>query len=61
MINLRRIRKERRVSQNDLAQSIGVTQGTVSNWETGHMMPTLENLIAIAKFFGCKVDDLIDK
>lgn len=61
MINLRRIRKERRVSQNDLAQSIGVTQGTVSNWETGNVMPTLENLIAIAKFFGCKVDDLIDK
>ena len=40
---------------------IGVTQGAVSQWETGEAKPTLENLIAIAKFFGCKVDDLIDK
>lgn len=61
MTSLKMIRKQRLVSQVELAQGIGVTQGAVSQWESGAAKPTLENLIAIAKFFGCKVDDLIDK
>ena len=61
MTALKKIRKLHQVSQVELAQGIGVTQGAVSHWELGAAKPTLENLIAIAKFFGCKVDDLIDK
>ena len=61
MTALKKIRKLHQVSQVELAQGIGVTQGAVSQWELGGAKPTLENLIAIAKFFGCKVDDLIDK
>ena len=61
MTALKKIRKLHQVSQVELAQGIGVTQGAVSQWESGAAKPTLENLIAIAKFFGCKVDDLIDK
>lgn len=61
MTALKKIRKLHHISQIELAQEIGVTQGAVSQWESGAAKPTLENLIAIAKFFGCKVDDLIDK
>lgn len=61
MTTLKKIRKLHHISQIELAQEIGVTQGAVSQWESGVAKPTLENLIAIAKFFGCKVDDLIDK
>lgn len=61
MTALKKIRKLHQVSQVELAQGIGVTQSAVSQWELGAAKPTLENLIAIAKFFGCKVDDLIDK
>ena len=61
MTTLKKIRKLHHISQIELAQEIGVTQGAVSQWELGVAKPTLENLIAIAKFFGCKVDDLIDK
>ena len=61
MINLKQMRKSRRVSQCELAQGIGVTQGAVSRWETGEAKPSLENMIAIARYFNCKVDDLIDK
>ena len=61
MTSLKMIRKQHLVSQVELAQGIGVTQGAVSQWESGTAKPTLENLIAIAKFFNCKVDDLIDK
>lgn len=61
MTALKKIRKLHQVSQVELAQGIGVTQSAVCQWELGAAKPTLENLIAIAKFFGCKVDDLIDK
>ena len=61
MTALKKLRKLHQVSQVELAHGIGVTQGAVSQWELGAAKPTLENLIAIAKFFGCKVDDLIDK
>lgn len=61
MTTLKKIRKLHHISQIELAQEIGVTQGAVSQWESGSAKPTLENLVAIARFFGCKVDDLIDK
>lgn len=61
MTTIKKLRKLHHISQIELAQNIGVTQGAVSQWETGEAKPTLENLVAIAKFFGCKVDDLIDK
>lgn len=61
MTTLKKIRKLHHISQIELAQEIGVTQGAVSQWESGSAKPTLENLVAIARYFGCKVDDLIDK
>lgn len=61
MTTLKAIRKQHHISQIELAQGIGVTQGAVSQWESGIAKPTLENLIAIARFFGCKLDDLIEK
>lgn len=61
MTKLKQMRKSRRVSQCELAQGIGVAQGAVSRWETGKAKPSLENMIAIARYFNCKVDDLIDK
>lgn len=61
MTTLKKIRKLHHISQIELAQEIGVTQGAVSQWESGSAKPTLENLVAIARFFGCKVDDLIEK
>lgn len=60
MTKLRQLRKLRKISQCELAQGIGVTQGAVSQWETGEAKPSLENMIAIARYFNCKVDDLID-
>lgn len=59
MTELKRLRKMNGISQCQLADAIGVTQGAVSQWERGEVRPTLENLIAIAKALHCKVDDLI--
>ena len=59
MTNLQRIRKEKGLSQKELADALGVTQGTVSAWESGRWDPTVENLRAVAKVLGVTVDELI--
>ena len=61
MTKLKQMRKQRDISQEQLAQGIGVTQGAVSQWEAGVFNPSIENLIAIAKFLDCPIDDLIDR
>ena len=59
MTNLQRMRKEKGMSQKELADALGVTQGTVSAWESGRWDPTVENLRAVAKVLGVTVDELI--
>ena len=59
MTNLRKIRKAKGMRQKKLADALGVTQGTVSAWESGRWDPTVENLRAVAKVLGVTVDELI--
>lgn len=59
MTAIKDARKQRGLTQTELAQLINVTQGAISQWENGNSRPTLDNLVAIARALGCKVDDLI--
>jgi transcriptional regulator with XRE-family HTH domain len=52
-------RKARGVSQDVLANIIGVTKMTISRLERGINEPTLTQLRQIANFFGCAVADLL--
>lgn len=61
MTAIRRYRKLLGLTQEELAVKLGMTQAAISRFETGDRKPDVDDLIAIAKFFGCKVDDLIDK
>ena len=61
MTAIRRYRKMLGLTQEELAVKLGMTQAAISRFETGDRKPDVDDLIAIAKFFGCKVDDLIDK
>ena len=61
MTEIRRLREERGISQQELAQPLGVTQGAVSHWENGVRKPDIDDIVKIAQLFNCKVDDLIDK
>ncbi|WEV61289.1 helix-turn-helix transcriptional regulator [Streptococcaceae bacterium ESL0729] len=49
--NLARLRKERDVKQEELANAIGVSKNSISNIEKGKAYPTFNNLDKIAKFF----------
>ncbi len=54
------LRKERGISQDVLAQVLGVTFQAVSKWETGAAMPDVTLIPAIASFFGVSTDELFD-
>lgn len=58
---LRSLRVEHKMSQAALANVIGVTQQSISEWEQGNMEPTLSNLWALSDVFGISIDVLVGK
>lgn len=60
MTAIRRYRKARGLTQAEFAEALGMSQASISRFETGERKPDVDDLIAIARYFGCKVDDLID-
>ncbi|TQI66756.1 XRE family transcriptional regulator [Clostridium sp. KNHs216] len=61
MEQLKTLRKQKKISQKKLAEDLHVTQATVSRWETGDMLPTIDILNEIADYFGVSVDYLLGK
>ncbi|MCR4755816.1 MAG: helix-turn-helix transcriptional regulator [Lachnospiraceae bacterium] len=58
--NLIQLRKIYNMSQEELADKLGVTRQTVSKYETGESLPDIEKCAAIAAVFGVTIDDLIN-
>lgn len=56
---IRNKRREKNVTQDELAQALGVTFQSVSRWETGVAYPDIELLPSIALFFGITTDELL--
>ena len=54
------LRKQKNISQEVLAQYLGVTFQAVSKWENGTTMPDVTMIPAIASFFGVSTDELFD-
>lgn len=54
-----KLRKEKRLTQSKFAEAIHVTQGAVSQWETGRTSPDIQQISIIADFFGISVDELV--
>lgn len=57
--NIRRMRKEMKLTQEQLAEALGVTIGAVSKWENGLSYPDLHMIVEIADFFEVSVDVLL--
>lgn len=53
------IRRRNFLNQTQFANRIGVTQGTVSQWENGLTRPNADQLRSISNAFGISVDDLL--
>lgn len=54
------LRKEKGMTQAELAEMLGVTNKAVSKWETGEAMPETGLLMPISRIFGVTVDELLD-
>lgn len=57
---LRGLRKEKNITQEKFAETIGVSGRTVSRWETGSNMPDLDILIQIADYYEVEIREIFD-
>jgi AbrB family looped-hinge helix DNA binding protein len=58
--NLYQLRKLNRMTQEDLADKLGVSRQAVAKWESGESLPDIEKSIVIAEIFGVSLDDLVN-
>ena len=56
---LQELRKQRGLTQEELAKKLYVSRTAISKWESGRGYPNIESLKAIAKFFSVTVDELL--
>lgn len=54
--NIRKLRKERNLTQEELAELLNVTSQAVSKWENGTGMPDISQIIPLASVFGVSTD-----
>ena len=58
--NLQKLRKEKNMSQEALAEKLDVTRQSVSKWESGASYPEMDKLISICKIFNVDMDTLVN-
>ena len=56
---LQELRKQKRLTQEELAESLYVSRTAISKWEAGRGYPSIDSLKSIAKFFGVTIDELL--
>lgn len=57
--NIRYYRKANNMSQDELAEKLGVSRQSISLWENGQTQPAIENIIALAKIFNTSSDAIL--
>lgn len=57
---LKKLRKNSGINQIQLAEALGVTKQSISNWENDNILPSVEMLIQIANYFKVTTDFLLD-
>lgn len=58
---IRDLRKQKKMSQSELAKIIGVTQTTITAWETGKAEPSSSAVANLADYFGVTTDYLLGR
>lgn len=56
---LLRLRKERNLSQEELANALDVSRQTISKWETDQSTPDFDKIIPLCEYFGITSDELL--
>lgn len=56
---LQELRKQKGITQEELAECLFVSRTAISKWESGRGFPAIDSLKSIAKFFGISLDELL--
>ena len=59
--NLKRIRKDNNLSQEQLAEKLGVSRQSVSKWENGEAYPEMDKVLQLCKMFNLNIDELLNQ
>ena len=57
--NLRKLRKERKLTQLSLQMKTGIEQSLLSKYETGERIPPTDSLLILADFYGVSIDYIL--
>ena len=57
--NLRNLRKSKNLSQETMAEKVGVSRQSISKWENGEAYPEMKNILVLCDIFECKINDLV--
>ena len=57
---IRQLRRERKLSQEELAAAVGTTRQTITSIETGKYVASLPLAYRIAKYFGMTIEEVFD-
>ena len=58
--NLKKMRKTKGMSQEELASKVNVSRQSISKWENGESYPEMNNIIELCKIFKCEINELVD-
>ena len=58
--NLYNLRKLHKLSQEQVAEQLGVSRQAVAKWEAGETAPDIHNCVALARLYDVSVDDLVN-
>ena len=58
---LKLLRKNKKISQEKLAERVGVSRQSISKWETGEAYPEMSNILALCTIFQCNINDLVNE
>lgn len=61
LLMLKSLRRERRMTQEKLAEVFHISQTSVSKYETGDAVPDLEMALKMADFFGVTLDEFVNR
>lgn len=57
--NIQYLRKQRKITQEQLAEMMSVSRQTISRWEADEIVPELNKLVNLSETFSCKLDTLV--
>ena len=57
---LLKLRKQHNLSQEELAEKLGISRQAISKWERGDAFPDTDNLILLARLYNVSLDELLN-